>query len=124
MPLGFHPGGMKRQQPNLSRLGGTSKSAASPEGTADIGRIGAKISRPFGTYDFRLAPNLERLGYSRTSLRDEPQLRSFGCDDITPGSPSPLFHARPSTENRGLENDRPVSRGRSLADVKSWPADR
>src|SRR5947209_18912071 len=44
----------------------------SPEGTAESRVLyESSVSRPFGTYrGIHMIPNLERLGYSRTSLRE------------------------------------------------------
>ena len=84
MPLGFptrkpsggpvpegHP--IIAQRFNVGISAGTS---VSPDGTADrFARrrgSGTEFSRPFGTYPhFAVDPNIEMLGYSHSSLRDE-----------------------------------------------------
>src|SRR5947209_18912070 len=65
-------GGARIAQP--FKVGNHVNPAISPEGTADARFIQhPRFSRPFGTYLFRArTPNLERLGYCHSSLRDEP----------------------------------------------------
>ena len=71
MPLGFathHPGGMADNSPTFQRWD-LDSAGKSPEGTAETMH---RVSRPFGTYARRTAvPNVETLGYCRTSLRDD-----------------------------------------------------
>ena len=94
----------------------------SPEGTVDKAVIKhLPFSRPFGTYFLRtLVPNLERLGYSRSSLRDERR-HPGGIEQECPRSSlwavTILGLLSPALSSKGGEGDEII---KGLAVQRAW----